>query len=82
MARSSAVLAFSIPAGSTLQKCRSCQQPVYWITTPKGKAMPVIVSLGVGRAPSATEPGYGISHFIDCPDSKEWSGSGPGGYRD
>lgn len=56
-----------IPAGTQPARCRSCDQVVYWITTATGKKMPVSVEEFGAFAPTARDPGHGISHFADCP---------------
>ena len=57
--------AFIDPAGG-LQPglCRSCQQPIYWAKTVKGKSHPLNLD--------------GQSHFGSCPHAKTWSKGGKG----
>lgn len=45
-------------------ECRSCQAPVYWGFTTKGKRCPMNVVDG-----EATD----VSHFTTCNDPKRWS---------
>lgn len=49
---------FEIPAGATSTPCRSCGAPVYWVTTRRGKKMPVNAD--------------GTSHFASCPQAGKW----------
>jgi hypothetical protein len=70
--------------------CRSCNAPVVWVQTVKGKRMPVdlepvwagnlILRERMGQAPLVfyTKP-YAeikrfISHFSTCPEAKRWRG--------
>ena len=66
---------FRVDAGTGAERCRSCQAVVYWITTAAGRPMPVDCAVAGGRAPTATEPGEGVSHFATCPQAKQWKGS-------
>jgi hypothetical protein len=64
--------------------CRSCQQPVEWVRTKKGTAMPLdlpptpegnmVLVDGIARMrtpeDAALEPRQ--SHFVTCPHSKDW----------
>lgn len=45
--------------------CRSCNAPVYWGFTARGKRCP----FNVGEDGVATE----ISHFTTCPQAGRWS---------
>jgi len=49
---------YEIPADATIQRCRSfrCQAPIVYITTPRGKKMPVTCATG-------------HPHFADCVDA-------------
>ncbi len=62
---------FAIPAGTREARCRSCDQVVYWIVTAHDRRMPVSVEFDGAFAPTATEPGSGISHFADCPHANQ-----------
>lgn len=80
---------FDIPLGTPLSRCRSCGQPVYFITTKRGKLMPVSIAAEGCRAPDTfpegqlnvfggadtPQAGRGISHFSDCPDAQAWRGA-------
>jgi hypothetical protein len=48
-------------APSEITTCRSCGAVIRWEKTENGKAMPISIATGE-------------SHFIDCPQSKKWSG--------
>ena len=66
-------------------KCRSCGAPMLWVTTAKGKAMPIDsepcedgnVDISTGRAvyvkAGETLPGIPLykSHFASCPNAKQ-----------
>jgi hypothetical protein len=39
-------------------QCKSCQAPLWWITTKAGKAMPLNSD--------------GVVHWATCPQSREW----------
>lgn len=74
---------FTIPAGTPVDACRSCRQPVYWITTSAGRPMPVTVrgdapagelqlEVHQDRDPTPERAGIGISHFATCPHADSW----------
>lgn len=65
----STVKFFTIPAGTNASRCRSCDQVVYWITTPNDRKMPVSVEPDGAYDPTAHAEGQGISHFVDCPNA-------------
>lgn len=46
---------FTIPAGTPMRACRSCNDPIAWIVTASGKKMPCNPD--------------GTSHFSTCPDA-------------
>jgi len=56
-----------IPIGTRAATCSGCGATIYWIVTPKGARSPLSIAIEGGKAPTATEPGLGASHFIDCP---------------
>ena len=65
---SRAVTYCDVPAGTAHSTCRSCDQPIYWITTERGRSMPVDCEADEQcHAPNAAEEGLGISHFATCP---------------
>ena len=47
----------TMPADADQGECRSCGATIWWITTDKGKKMPIV---------SSGEP-----HFLDCPNAAE-----------
>jgi hypothetical protein len=60
---------YAIPDDARPGRCRSCNTPVAWTTTPAGKPMPL--SLATARSIGGVR--YATSHFADCPHAKEWS---------
>lgn len=58
---------FDIPAGTREAACRSCDEPIYWIETVRGKRMPVDLTANGASAPDRGQAGSGTSHFIGCP---------------
>lgn len=64
-----------IPAGSPADECRGCGAVMYWAPHPTtGRPHPVSIAFDGARAPSATEPGEGHSHFSDCPKADRFRG--------
>lgn len=59
---------YEIPAGTPLDQCRSCKEPIYWIKTPAGRRMPVDPKPG----PEGGDTFTGTSHFATCKDAKAW----------
>jgi hypothetical protein len=59
---------FEVPDGAEITSCKSCGAAIIWTTTPKGRAIPLDTSAirMVGLI------GYAKSHFVTCPDAKEW----------
>jgi hypothetical protein len=51
-------------------KCKSCGAEITFVRTAGGRMMPLSLSTVEERDGVR----YALSHFIDCPDSKEWSG--------
>lgn len=47
----------AMPEDADQAQCRSCGATIWWITTDKGKNMPVVKS--------------GEPHFLDCPDADQ-----------
>lgn len=45
-------------------RCRSCQAPIYWVLTEKGKRAPYNADAGPNGEP--------VSHFATCPESQAW----------
>ena len=64
--------------------CRSCRAWVVWCTTAKGKKMPVDAEPAadgnlvmkedgtVEVVPVGSQPKLHLSHFVTCPDRREW----------
>ena len=62
--------------------CRSCGALVTWARTNTGKTMPVEPSLAGNLTLDKSDPpiatmvaggrGDHVSHFMNCPDAKEW----------
>jgi len=63
---------FTIPKGTRQAQCRSCLAEIYWITTPRGKKMPVSVDADGAYCPTNTDDGAGPSHFVDCPNRDQY----------
>jgi hypothetical protein len=69
-----------IPPGTSSRECYRCPQLIYMVGKQPLKVAPMCVSRATGRAyptpdakaPTATEPGLGFSHFIDCPGADEF----------
>ncbi len=58
-----------MPKGLDEGNCRSCKNPIYWIRTPKGKAMPLDkVKMTIVDSLGETHTGY-ESHFSTCPNA-------------
>lgn len=64
-----------IPAGTAPQRCRgaTCGQFVYWVP---GQRFPLSATAAVDgcMTPGTAHDGFGVSHFIDCPDASDFSG--------
>ena len=57
---------------STDRPCASCGAALFWILTPRGKAMPV--------NQEAEADGIRISHFATCPQAPAWRRAKKGGH--
>lgn len=70
---------FTVPAGTREAECKSCHATIYFVTTPKGKQMPVDCEPEGCYEPSilaemAGDPdfdGKGVSHFGTCPTAAQ-----------
>lgn len=51
-------------------RCQSCKAAIVFIRTRSGAMMPLSLSTVEERDGDQ----YAMPHWIDCPDSKEWSG--------
>src|SRR5690554_2667282 len=60
-------LLFVVPKDTTPEPCRWCGKFVYWITTVRGKRMPVDTRVDGGLVPLPDRDGRGVSHFATCP---------------
>ena len=49
---------YEIPKGTPQARCRSCEAPIWWVKTERGKNMPVNAD--------------GTSHFSSCPEANKW----------
>lgn len=58
---------FDVAADTPARTCDHCPATIYFVRTTTGKRMPVRCDVPEGKAPTATEPGRGLSHFADCP---------------
>lgn len=61
---------FLVPRDSQPSRCRGCGAVVYWITTPRGKKMPVDTRAEGGLTPLPDRDGRGVSHFATCPNAE------------
>ena len=57
-----------MPAVEDIPRCRSCGAPIIWMSTSKGRTMPV------NRNPDYVQdkvfvPGKHVSHFATCPNA-------------
>lgn len=50
---------YEIPDGATFRACKACQTPITFVTTAKGKQMPVTRD--------------GVSHYLTCTEPKRFS---------
>lgn len=74
---------YEIPAGTRISECTgpTCEKTIYWITYQKEEKdgsmkevrQPVDVDVPDGLAPTKTEPGRGVSHYVTCPDAGHFS---------
>jgi len=61
-------LYYEVPADTPVKICDGCPARIYWITTPKGKRMPIDVYAGEGcEVPTPERPGRGVPHWATCP---------------
>lgn len=60
---------YALPKDAWTGKCRSCGHAMAFVTTAQGKAMP----LSLATVETREGVRYCLPHFIDCPDSKDWS---------
>lgn len=65
---------YDVPQGTKPSACKGCNAPMYWITAPSGKKVPVDCDVDGALAPTHREPGVGISHFKTCSTPKTFSG--------
>lgn len=59
---------YPIPSAATIEACRSCGAAIVWAQTQAGRAIPLSIATTRRRGGQA----WALSHFADCPDSKEW----------
>lgn len=59
---------YPLPAAGNLAHCRSCGADIVWTRTARGIAVP----LSLATVQTREGKKYALSHFADCPDSKEW----------
>lgn len=60
---------FLLPANARRGTCRSCGQPIAWIVTTKGAAMPLDLATAEARDGGTVAK----THFATCPHGKAWS---------
>lgn len=59
---------YEVPDNAQLQTCRSCGADMLWAQTPNGNSVP----LSVASIETRDGKRYALSHFVDCPNAKEW----------
>lgn len=59
---------YVLPPGQ-VEACRSCGAQIVWAHTPNGRAIPLSLATVQRRDGIA----YCLSHFVDCPEAKDWS---------
>lgn len=60
---------YELPADARIDACKSCQAQIVWTYRPNGRAMPLSLATVQTRGGKK----YCLTHFSDCPESKEWS---------
>ena len=60
---------FPLPERAKRGQCRSCQQPIAWITTASGATMP----LDLATAEQRDGVTMAMKHFVTCPHGRAWS---------
>jgi hypothetical protein len=61
---------YVMPDNAFPTRCATCKAAIVFVRTTGGKMMPLALSTVETRDGVK----YALSHFIDCPNSKEWSG--------
>ncbi len=59
---------YELPPHTQLGRCRSCQAPVIWTRTKKGRPIP----LSVATIEKRDGVKYALPHFADCVNAKKW----------
>jgi len=57
-------------------RCRSCGQPIVWMLTAAGKAMPVNYTHEAeqdAREQKVYDRARHVTHYGTCPQAKQWS---------
>lgn len=59
---------FTVPKGTPPAVCKAsvCRKPIYFITTPAGKQMPIDCDAEGGARPTKLLPGRGQPHWGTC----------------
>jgi len=60
---------YELPEGASLDTCRSCGAAIVWKKTTNEKWIPLSVATTEERGGVK----YALTHFSDCPESREWS---------
>lgn len=60
---------YELPVDTRIETCKSCGAQIVWTYRPNGRAMPLSLATVQTRGGKK----YCLTHFADCPDSKEWS---------
>lgn len=60
---------FPLPANAKRGICRSCRQPIAWVTTANGAHMPLDLAT-IEQRDNVT---MALNHFASCPHGTAWS---------
>lgn len=60
---------YELPRGAQVEACRSCGAQIVWARTANDRAIPLSLATVQYRGGVA----YCLSHWVDCPDAREWS---------
>jgi hypothetical protein len=62
---------YELPQDARVDRCKSCGAQIVWTHRPHGRAMPLSLATIQTRGGKK----WALSHFVDCPDAKDWSKS-------
>jgi hypothetical protein len=63
---------YQLPAHARNTYCKSCGCPIVWAKTGAGRAIPLSLRTVAHRDGER----YALTHYADCPQSREWRGHG------